>query len=241
MAADARGRRSFTTLVDRAASVLREEILSGDWAPGSRVAIDTVADRLEMSPIPVREALRSLASDGLLVALPQRGFRVADLTAADFEDLFRLRCVLDVTAVEMAVPRLQDGHVAALESAVEALAVAHDRGDWRAQRDHHRRFHFIVFEATGSAWLVRLLNILWDHSERYLQLSERYRGRPEHVAGEHRELLEAFRGGEVQRALVETRAHLDLTRKTVLDMLTGIDATPARTDSTVTRSLEERR
>lgn len=227
MRSDTRGNPFFATLVERARSELREQILTGEWDPGSRLPIDLLASRLQMSPIPVREALRSLASEGLLVAIPQRGFRVADLNADDFIDLFRLRYTLDLMALEMAVPRLRGEHMVALEDELAALAEAHERGDWADQRDHHRRFHFLLFSAADSPWLVRLLNTLWDHSERYLQLSEQYRGRPEHVAGEHAVILAVCKARDTARARATMRVHLDLTRKTVLDMLASRANMPA--------------
>jgi DNA-binding GntR family transcriptional regulator len=207
------------TLVDQATAVLRERIVSCELRPGSRVHIERAAERLEMSPGPVREALRGLASEGLVVALPQRGYRVAPLSRDDFEDLFGVRVVLDLLAADRAVPRLTDADLEAMRGALEAVAGANRADDRTGQQRHHRRFHFLLFDAAGSVWLSRMLATLWDHSERYLRLSEDYRRHPPDVVGEHALLLDACRARD--RALVRSRMeeHLALTHRTVLAAL----------------------
>src|SRR5687768_7127360 len=97
---------SQSTRVDVAISAIRHEILSGTLPPNGRVHINELAARLQMSPIPVREALRALASEGLLVAVPQRGYRVRATSTADLEETYRLRLLLDPLATRLAVPNL---------------------------------------------------------------------------------------------------------------------------------------
>lgn len=209
------------TLVDRAVATLREEILAGDAAPGSRILIDEAAARLRMSPIPVREALRCLSSEGLVAALPQRGFRVSPLTLDDLEELFRLRRTLDLQAVERAVPRLSPADLARMEEDLVGLRRGQAEGDWQAQRRHHRDFHFAIFEAGRSPRLLAMLSVLWDQSERYLRIGELHRRHPERVGAEHLALLEACRRGDVDAVLAVTAEHLELTRRTVAGVLTA--------------------
>ncbi|HEX4215171.1 MAG TPA: GntR family transcriptional regulator [Candidatus Dormibacteraeota bacterium] len=208
------------TLVDRAVALLREEILAGDAAPGSRVRIEEAAARLQMSQIPIREALRCLSSEGLVLALPQRGFRVAPLALDDFEDLFRLRRTLDLHAVERAVPRLSAADLTRMDEELARLGEAQRHRDWRAQRHHHQAFHFAIFEAGASPRLLAMLRMLWDQSERYLRLGEIHRRHPERVGAEHLVLLEACRRGDVDAVLAATAEHLELTRRTVVEVLT---------------------
>jgi DNA-binding GntR family transcriptional regulator len=176
-----------------------------------------------MSPIPIREALRSLASEGLVLALPQRGYRVAALTLDDFEDLFRLRRTLDLLAAELGVARLSPVHLASMERELVRLRAAQRDRDWPAQRRHHRTFHFVLFEAAGSPRLLRMLGVLWDQSERYLRLGESHRDHPEHVGDEHLVLLDACRRGDVAGVLARTGEHLELTRRTVAGVLATHD------------------
>jgi DNA-binding GntR family transcriptional regulator len=206
-------------MVERATAILREEVLAGDLLPGSRIPIEETAQRLQMSPIPVREALRGLASEELVVAVPQHGYRVSQLTRADLEDLFRLRATLDVLAVRLAVPRLREGHLRTLQRELTDLAAAQRDHDWPRQRDHHRGFHFALFTAADSPRLLRTLSTLWDHCDRYLRLAEGFREHPETVGEEHQVLMEACRARDVTLAVRRTREHLEFTRRTAARML----------------------
>lgn len=206
-------------MVDSAITSLREAILSGDILPGSRIPIEETAERLGMSPIPVREALRSLASEGLVIALPQRGYRVAHLTRDDMDELFTLRTHLEVLAVQQALPRLKDTHLRTLQREIVELTAAQRDHDWRRQQFHHRAFHFAFFEVAGSPRLLWMLAMLWDHCERYLRMAEGFRERPENVGNEHQVLVEAYRSGSLILAEQRTREHVEFTKSTALRML----------------------
>src|ERR1700742_5190631 len=99
-----RTRPNIMTLVEYAAGEIREQILSGEMAAGERILLDEVAEELGISPIPLREALRTLATEGLVAPLPRRGYTVAPVTVADLEETYRVRLVLEPLAVKLAVP-----------------------------------------------------------------------------------------------------------------------------------------
>lgn len=203
------------TLAERAADLLREQVIGGELPPGSRVKAEDVAERLGMSPIPVREALRALAAGGLLVALPRRGYRVAEISQEDLEDIYRLRVLLDPLAVRLAVPELTAERHAEIEDAFAHLVDAYAADDWDAHRVHHRRFHFGIYDACGSPWLLRIIAMLWESSERYQRLSVLRRDSIEDRAAEHRGIMEACRRGDAQDAARRMRDHLELTLRSV--------------------------
>jgi len=212
-------REDRRTLVEHAAEALREEILGGRLHPGSRVHLDEAATRLDMSPIPIREALRWLASEGLVIPLPQRGYRVREVTPADFEDTYRLRLVLDPLATRLAVPNLPGEGLDRLTDAFEHLLAGYRQDDWAINRLHHRAFHFAIYGGSGSSWLVRFIDMLWQNSERYQRMSARYRGTVEQRAQEHRRIMMACRSGDAQEAETLMRQHLMLTYTTVKRLL----------------------
>ena len=198
-----------STLVERAARLLREEILAGKLRPDARIHIYATAARLEMSPIPIREALRTLASEGLVTPLAQRGYRVRSATVDDLDDVYNLRMILEPTATRMAVPRLNAEDLAHLGRVLTTFEEAVDNGDDAAELASHRAFHFGLFEASGSRWLVALLNILWANSERYRRMSMPHRAVMEQRAREQREILDACVDGNVELAEMLMRQHLD--------------------------------
>lgn len=210
-------RARTTSLVAEATEALREEILSGELAPGDRVHLVDAAERLEMSIAPIREALRSLAADGLVISMPQRGYRVSELNIGDFRDVYRLRLRLDPMAVELGVPRLDAAQMSNLREAFSRLEHAYLRNDRAAHSIEHRRFHFTIYEASGSAWLLRFIAALWENSVRYQRLSgdSGQRGPIADRIGEHRDILLACEARDVTGAAELMHEHLLATIRTV--------------------------
>lgn len=203
------------TLVERARDALRDDILSGRLRPGERVHLNDAANRLGVSPGPVREALRALASEGLVIPLSQRGYRVTEVSIDDLNDTYRLRQILDPLAVSLAVPHLTREQIDDITDAFEKLAVAFESNDWAGISWHHRRFHFGIYNACGSPWLIRILAMLWDNSARYQRISAYGRGSHLERKEEHRKILQACREGNAEQASIFMRDHLARTERTV--------------------------
>ena len=199
------------TLVDVAAEALRTELQSGSLESGSRIHLGETAARLGMSTIPVREALRTLATEGLVVSLPHRGYRVPEASVADLEDTYRLRLIVDPLAVDLAVPNLTEEHLARADGALDRLTAALKVKDWSAIRAGNREFHFTIYEAAESPRLVKVITLLWDASERYQRLTSPHRGTTAQRKAEHVAILEACRSGDAKRAASLTYEHLHRT------------------------------
>jgi DNA-binding GntR family transcriptional regulator len=148
----------IASVVDLAYERIRELVLSGEIAPGARLAQVELAERLGISRTPVREALRRLSAEGLVDFSPNRGFRAADLGLDAVLRRLEVRLLLEPGIARLAAERRTDADLAALRSAIalEARArtglVAHD-----ASRD----FHFALARATGNDEHVRVLDSLW--------------------------------------------------------------------------------
>jgi DNA-binding GntR family transcriptional regulator len=199
------------TLVDLATQALRDELVAGRFAAGSRIHLRETATRLGMSQIPVREALRALATEGLVISLPHRGYRVAEASLADLEDTYCLRLVLDTMAVELAVPKLTDEDIARAGQALDDLERALRNDEWEKVRLANRRFHFAVYEAADSPWLLKFIAMLWESSEKYQRLASPQRGTLEQRVGEHRRILNACRQRDAAKAAELMHRHLNRT------------------------------
>jgi DNA-binding GntR family transcriptional regulator len=197
------------TLVEYATGELRERILAGDLPAGERLLLDGIAEDLGISPIPLREALRSLASEGLVSPLPRRGYTIAEATAADLEETYRLRLMLEPLAVELAVPMLTAADLVALQAEFELAKLAVDAADWRAHRLHHRAFHFTIYNRCGSAWLLRFTDMLWANSERYQRMTTQIRGGLAERVSEHQAILDACKQGDAKAASEAMHSHLE--------------------------------
>lgn len=193
---------------------LREEILDGRLRPGERIHQQEVAGRFGTSRLPVREALRQLQQEGLVVVAPNAGARVARLDAEEFDEVYLLRGRLEPLAAERSAPRLSDGQLALLRHEVEAMeafpTVEGREAEWLT---HDRAFHLGTFAGARSPRLLAMIQSLWNVAEPYRRA---YLGlHPEIVdvtLVEHRLLLDALErrdGEDVARVL---EMHIRRTR-----------------------------
>jgi GntR family transcriptional regulator, carbon starvation induced regulator len=213
------GRAPVRTLAGHAEQVLREMIFSGDLAPGVRISAEEVAENLGMSPIPVREALRSLASRGLVEAIAHRGFQVRPADRADFAETYQLRMLLDPFAAKLAVPRMNAEAITELDRALDRFERTIRTEDHASYDADHRAFHFAIYNHCGSRWLLDFEEMLWENSQRYQRISTVIRGTPEDRVAEHRAIAQACRSGDAEAAMRLIHQHLERTRTVVFQTL----------------------
>ncbi len=187
-----RARRRPESLVDYAVKAVRNELLTGLLRPGERLTEEATAQRLGISHIPVREAFRFLEAEGHVVRDARRGLRVAQLSAAEAQDIYRTRALLETEANRLGVPELTREDDLRLETLASQMEEAAATGDLIAYRRYNRAFHFVAFERSGRLWLVRFLTNLWDAAARYqTPLFSGGAWQAPHLA-HHRGLLEAL-------------------------------------------------
>ncbi|MFF6791872.1 GntR family transcriptional regulator [Streptomyces filamentosus] len=189
---------------------LRRAITGGELRPGAPIRQDALAARLEVSRVPLREALKALEAEGLVVHHVHRGYFVAELSLADLEEIYRIRALLETEAVLQAMDADPDDlcdTLAAIQDEVEEAALA---GDVPAMAEANRRFHFTLIDACGMPRLVRMITTLWDATDAYRSL---YYTDPDHrtqAVHEHRAVLSALRDRDahcVLHWLDDHRAH----------------------------------
>ena len=152
---------SHRTLAEKAYVELHALILSGELAPGERLRIDVLAELLEMSPMPIREALNRLSTAGLVDHAPHRATRVAELSLDDLAEVYGARLALEPLAVRLAAERFTPADE---DAARDALRAYDERlqGDPAALWAAHTAFHYSLYAAAGSQWLLRLITPLWE-------------------------------------------------------------------------------
>jgi DNA-binding GntR family transcriptional regulator len=194
---------------------LREAILRGDLHAGAVVSQLRLAETFGVSRGPVREALRLLQREGLIEAELNRRARIADFSVDDLEELYAMRIVNEALAVRATVPRLTPQQLHELHAALEAMdAVA--GVDVHAWEKPHRRFHRGLV-AHGGPRLVRLVEQLSDHAERYRRVYIAGDPRAWSVGtGEHRRIYEAAERRDAEGASEAIVQHLARTALTVL-------------------------
>src|ERR1700722_19051755 len=201
--------RGHRTLAEKAFETLHSAIITGQLRPGARLPIEELADLLEMSPMPIREAVRRLDDAGLVENIPHRGARVSELSVTDLAEVYEARLALEILAIRRAAERFTRRHAAEARRCLTALDTqpAGISDEFTAA---HARVLFSLYDAAGSAWLLRLIRPVWETSERYclrepesLQLATR--------GSEHADILAACEARDPSRAAAALHAHLAVT------------------------------
>jgi DNA-binding GntR family transcriptional regulator len=215
------------TRVDYAVQRLRESILSGDLRAGERLHLDAIAQSLGMSAIPLREALRVLGGEGLVVPSPHRGYTVAPVTVADLDETYRMRLLLEPLAVKLAVPHLSESNHSFLAEQLDLFERAYRDENWADYRLHHRAFHFGIYDRSNAAWLLRFTDVLWLNTERYQRMTALIAGELEQRMLEHRQILAACIAGDGDRAASLMKDHLELAATNIRAFVVASEATPS--------------
>lgn len=209
------------TLTETVHNELRHELLRGDLAPGSKLRISETAARHGVSPSVVREALTRLVEQGLVVAMPQRGFAVPELSVEGLRDLTRARTLIETAALRESIA---DGDLA-WESRVLAAhhrlrhtpattADGHVSVDWS---EAHRHFHHVLLAGGTSSRLTAIADSLRDCSDLYIHWS-RELAHDDHrdVAAEHNEIAELTLARDADRAAGALAAHIERTTEALV-------------------------
>lgn len=148
-------------LKDWVADQLRNAISEGRLRPGEWLRQERLARELGVSHMPVREALKQLAAEGIVEYLPYRGMRVAEFTPADIEDIYAVRAALEGRAARAAAYRLTAEQLEELGELVQAMANSMAPEQLALNRAQNRRFHELIYRASGRTYLIRALDQMW--------------------------------------------------------------------------------
>jgi DNA-binding GntR family transcriptional regulator len=207
----------FATAQQEAYVHLREAILSGRYAGGSRLNLDDIARAVRASRMPVREAIRQLAVEGLVTIRPNRGVIVTELTAEDIIELFETRAVLEGLAARLAASLVDDEAVAELRTLLARMERA--RGNAAAWLTQHEAFHAAICRRSGRARLAEQAALYRRMVEPYLRVHVGGYDPPEIGGSEHATLIDALAGRDPERAEAAVRRHAELGAAYVVDVL----------------------
>lgn len=205
------------TLSERAASLVERDIIAGHLAPGARLGIVDLVQRYEIGATPLREGLSRLLSRGLIVGIGQRGFRVADVSREDLEDITQMRTVIEVEALQLAIVRGDDAWEAGILSALHQMRRHIQRtGDKFREGPPefdglHKEFHTALLAACGSRRMLTAHSDLYDQAYRYRRVMMRGLGSGEDFVAAHQNLADRVLARDVDGAQSMLRSHLGST------------------------------
>jgi DNA-binding GntR family transcriptional regulator len=216
------------TRQDAVLSRLREALITGEIAPGAHLVQDDLAARYGVSRIPLREALRTLESEGLVTIEPNRGAVCRPLEPKDLVDLYDLRICLEQFAVSLDAAAFVDIRPTTAALAVTARA-AIQRRDLDALIQADSAFHREIARATGNEHLLRSLDSSWSlvvRAMRYFLALDAY---PKDVWPEHEAIATAIAVGDAARAQALIETHICTSRTVILNSLQESSYERART------------
>ncbi len=219
-----------SSLTQGAYERLRADLLACRLRPGARLRIGELCRTLSVSLSAVREALSRLTSEGLVVAEPQRGFRVAPISVADLRDLTGVRAQIEGLCLERAIAVGDVGWEAQLVAAFHRLSRTAERAPGDPQRLNeawsaaHAAYHEALVGACDSPWLLRLRGILYAQSERYRRLSVPLAEIARDLNREHQEIMEAALARDAERTKTLMTQHIELTTRVLLEQSWPADA-----------------
>jgi DNA-binding GntR family transcriptional regulator len=195
---------------------IRDGILNGQYALGSRFDQKEIAEDLGVSLVPVREALRMLEGEGFVTINPRRGAFVTDISIAELEELYLIRAELEELATWRAVPNLDPARVTELATIIERMAEATNARDYAQLMELNRVFHFTIYEAADLVLLLEMMGSLWNRSSLYRRVFTYLPERAIQALQEHKEIYGACRAGNAEAAAKAVRRNI---RQTVIALL----------------------
>ncbi len=205
----------YLPLRDVVFNTLRQAILRGELAPGERLMEMRLAERLGVSRTPIREAIRKLELEGLVLMVPRKGAEVARISEKSLRDVLEVRRSLEELAAELACQRMSEDQIQELTAARDRFAESVAGGDIMEMAENDEKFHDVIYNGTGNARLVQILNNLREQMYRYRLEYIKEADKRQILLIEHERIVKAIRARHVAEAKEAMREHIDNQEITV--------------------------
>ena len=209
----------YLPLRDVVFNTLRQAILRGELKPGERLMEIQLANKLGVSRTPIREAIRKLELEGLVLMIPRKGAEVAEITEKSLRDVLEVRKALEELAVQLCCDKITKEEIRELEKAAEDFKTAIRNGGLTEIAEADVKFHDVIYMATDNQKLIQLLNNLREQMYRYrmeyLKSDEVY----PHLISEHEAIIRHVEGKEKEKATEVVSRHIDNQVEGVVDTL----------------------
>ncbi|MCI2049483.1 MAG: GntR family transcriptional regulator [Lachnospiraceae bacterium] len=206
----------FLPLRETVYKKLRKQILTGELKPGERLMEIHLANKLDVSRTPIREAIRELELEGLVTIIPRSGAQVAQISEKELRDVLEVRRSLDALCSELACRRATSTDKDRLKKACQAFEEATEKGNSVAIAGADVAFHEIITQATENHRLIEIVHNLADQMYRYRFEYIRDDTNYGQLIKEHRALMNAIVDGDAEKASGIAKQHIDRQEESVL-------------------------
>ena len=209
----------YLPLRDVVFNTLRRAILRGELKPGERLMEIQLANKLGVSRTPIREAIRKLELEGLVLMIPRKGAEVAEITEKNLRDVLEVRCALEELAVQLACDRIDKAGILDLHAAADRFKGRLDSDDITQIAEADEAFHDVIFKATGNDRLIQLLNNLREQMYRYrIEYLKKRECYPQ-LLKEHATIIKSIEEHDKDSATQITSQHINNQVTTVVGTL----------------------
>lgn len=205
----------YLPLRDVVFNTLRQAILKGELEPGERLMEIQLAEKLGVSRTPIREAIRKLELEGLVLMIPRKGAEVARISEKSLRDVLEVRRSLEELAIELACERMTEEDILELERVQERFREAIHKGDAMNIAETDEQFHDVIYEGTRNEKLVQMLNNLREQMYRYRLEYIKDEDKRQVLVVEHEHIVAALKSRSLAEAKRAAREHIDNQEITV--------------------------
>ena len=214
----------YLPLRDVVFNTLRQAILKGELKPGERLMEIALAEKLGVSRTPIREAMRKLELEGLVVMIPRRGAQVANITEKDLNDVLEVRIALENVAIEKACTRMSEEDMGRLWLAAKEFEHTMAEGNLVRLAEADVVFHEIIYRASDNKRLNQVLNNLREQIYRYRVEYLKEEETRNVLVKEHEELTTAIRQRDVKKAQEISVRHIENQRRAIIQSIEAEEA-----------------
>lgn len=209
----------YLPLRDVVFNTLRQAILRGELKPGERLMEIQLANKLGVSRTPIREAIRKLELEGLVLMIPRKGAEVAEITEKSLRDVLEVRKALEELAVQLACDKITEEEILQLKRTAKEFAEALKADDVTKFAQADVKFHDVIYKATGNLRLIQLLNNLQEQMYRYRVEYLKRRDLHQKLLQEHQVIIEMIEKRDKAGASERISRHIDNQVEAVIDAI----------------------
>lgn len=207
----------FLPLRDVVFNTLRNAILKGELEPGEKLMEKKLSEKLGVSRTPIREAIRKLELEGLVVMTPRKSAEVASITEEDLTDVLEVRRVLESLAIDLACKNITNDNIAELEDNLVRFNAAIKKNDITEIATTDVEFHETIYKSTGNRRLIQILNNLREQMYRYRLEYIKDRQTRDNLVIEHGRIIDALRERDKEKGKKAILNHIEKQELTILE------------------------
>lgn len=209
----------YLPLRDVVFNTLRQQILTGELKPGERLMEIHLANKLGVSRTPIREAIRKLELEGLVIMIPRRGAEVAQITWKNLKDVLEVRRAMDALSIELSCERITREELEELEKACRNFEDATHTEDIRAVAEADVKLHDIIVKSTRNDRLIQLINNLSEQMYRYRFEYLKDTSSHEALVKEHYHIYQCILNKDIKEASAAAKKHIDNQEDAIIKLL----------------------